>query len=176
MIVQPWQKQEPKNGGAKRKKKLLQATSWWGYTETASKKSKLYCLSSSEPTIHGHLTPIGNGCGLSNGLCRSLRYENPALPDFICRLQTDDMCDMDVTPTDTVVIEPQEDDNNNSRDSDNKNEDYEDKKSDSESDVESGISDNEYDDVDYSSDDDEDYSDIEWLNEYRNWCILLLDC
>ena len=30
---------------------------------------------------------------------------------------------MDVTPTDTVVIEPQEDDNNNSRESDNKNED-----------------------------------------------------
>ena len=36
--------------------------------------------------------------------------------------------------------------------------------------------DNEYDDVDNSSDDDEEYSDIEKLNEYRNLCILLLDC
>ena len=113
------------------------------------------------PQFKDHPTPIGNGWGLSNGLCRPLRYKNPALPDFICRLQTDNMCDMDVTPTDTVVIEPQENDNNNSRDSDNNNKVYEDGESDSESDVESGISDNEYDDVDYSSDDDEDYSDIE---------------
>ena len=79
------------------------------------------------PQFKDHPTPIGNGWGLSNGLCRPLRYKNPALPDFICRLQTDNMCDMDVTPTDTVVIEPQ---------------------SNSESDVGSGISDNEYDDVD----------------------------
>ena len=113
------------------------------------------------PQFKDHPTPIGNGWVLSNGLCRPLRYENLALPDFICRLQTDNMCDRDVTSTDTVVIEPQEDDNNNSRESDNKNEDYEDRDSDSESDVESGISDNEYDDVDNSSDDDEEYSDIE---------------
>ena len=105
------------------------------------------------PSLGEHPSPVGKGWEVINSIIRPVRYTKPALPDFIDRLNNDDVTAQDPVGSDIEMASDHDSDNSHDSDYD----------CDTESDndlVECGVSDNEYDDIDYSTD--EDYSDIEF--------------
>ena len=100
-----------------------------------------------------HPSPVGKDWEVINSIIRPVRYTNPALPDFIDRLNNDDVTAQDPVGSDIEMASDHDSDNSHDSDYDC------DTESDNDS-VECGVSDNEYDDIDYSTD--EDYSDIEF--------------
>ena len=87
-----------------------------------------------------------------NNIIRPVRYTKPALPDFLNRLNNDDVTAQDPVGSDIEMTSDHDSDNTYDSDYDFDTE--------SDNDLEEcGVSDNEYDDIDYSTD--EDYSDIE---------------